>query len=232
MNDVKITFYPAGHMLGSAQILLEYENTRYLYTGDFKLQPDESCEAFEFVGCDILITETTFANPSYTHPDPVAEISALNEIQQGIVIGAYSIGKAQRITSLISSHCPTKQVFVHSDVSAFHQIYERHGRSLGSWKVYKRQEFNQGENHVLILPPSELSRYGRNKNVVKMFATGWKRPFLRHDRLLTISDHADWKDVLTLIERVKPKIICTVHGNGNFLKEHFKNSAHEVIQLN
>jgi putative mRNA 3-end processing factor len=232
MNGVQVTFFPAGHMLGSAQVLLEHNGTRYLYTGDFKLQHDESCEPFEFVKCDILITETTFADPEYSHPDPVSEIAALNDIEQGIVIGAYSIGKAQRITRLLASHCPGKSIFVHPELCGFHQIYERHGMQLGEWKVYKRQEFDEHANHVLILPPSQLQRYGRNKNVVKMFATGWKRPFLRHDRLLTISDHADWSDVLTLIDKVNPELVCTLHGNGSFLKEHFKSSGPRVIILN
>ena len=106
LNDVMITFYPAGHILGSAQIMMEYDGIRYLYTGDFKLQQDTSCEPLEFVETDYLITETTFANPDYQHPDPQSEIEKLNEITgQNILIGAYSVGKAQRVTQLATSHC-------------------------------------------------------------------------------------------------------------------------------
>ena len=99
MNEVAITFFPAGHMLGSAMILMEFLNEKYLYTGDFKLQPDESCEPIELVEADYLITETTFAHPDHVHPDPVMEMSLLNEISdQNILLGAYSVGKAQRLT--------------------------------------------------------------------------------------------------------------------------------------
>lgn len=232
INEVKITFFPAGHMLGSAQVLLEFDGERYLYTGDFKLQADDSCEALEFVECDHLITETTFADPQFEHPDPVAEISLLNDTNQNILIGAYAIGKAQRITRLVANHCPAKTLYVHPELSAFHQIYERYGVELGSWQLYTRQEFTAAENAVCIVPPGQFMRHSRNKDVLKVFATGWKRSFVRCDRILPISDHADWRDVLTLVEKSKARHIYTVHGEGRHLKEHLSGSGIDVVVLN
>ncbi len=72
LAEWSITLIPAGHMLGSAQILMEYQGTRYLYTGDYKLQADATCEPLEWVKTDVLITESTFANPNVIHPDPVS----------------------------------------------------------------------------------------------------------------------------------------------------------------
>jgi putative mRNA 3-end processing factor len=86
IGDVQITFIPAGHMPGSAQVLMEYKGTRYLYTGDYKLQPDTTCEPIEFVKTDVLITESTFADPNTSHPDPVEEIKKLNDIKINILL--------------------------------------------------------------------------------------------------------------------------------------------------
>ena len=68
IKDVEITFFPAGHILGSAQILMNYQGISYLYTGDIKLQTDATCEPAQFVAADVLITETTFADPKVAHP--------------------------------------------------------------------------------------------------------------------------------------------------------------------
>lgn len=231
INGVIITFYPAGHMLGSAQILLEYAGEKYLYTGDFKLQQDDSCEPFEFVKCDHLITETTFADPAYTHPDPVTEIRSLSDTKENILIGAYAIGKSQRLTRLIANHCPEKQIFIHPDLHSYHQIYERYGMTLGNWQPYAKQEFMECDNSVCILPPNQFSRFSRNKAVVRFFATGWKKSFFRCDRILSISDHADWKDVLTLVEKTGAGKVYTVHGDGTHLKDHLNSSGIEVTLL-
>jgi putative mRNA 3-end processing factor len=232
LNEVKITFYPAGHILGSAQILMEYEGRRFLYTGDFKTQPDNSCENFELVDTDVLITETTFAHPDYSHPESSSEIKRLNEItEQNVMLGAYSIGKAQRLTQLISKHCPGKKILVQSEIARFHKVYESAGVDLGKWEIYSREEFKNESDCVYIVPPTWLSRNSRNKNIYKAFATGWKQYHLQCDAILQVSDHADWNDILALIEKIKPQKVYTLHGDGSHLKAHLKDK-YEVIVLN
>lgn len=228
LNDVKITFYPAGHMLGSAQILMEYSGERYLYTGDFKIQADKSCETFEFVKCDHLITETTFASPQYDHPDPVGELKQLADENVNVVIGAYAIGKAQRISRIITESFPKIPVYIHPEIIPFNNIYSKHGFDLGDWRPYRRAEFKEEERSFYIVSPSQFKRFSRNKNVLKVFATGWKQSYFECDRVLSISDHADWNGLLELIEKSSPSKIYTVHGDGTLLKEHFKNSKIEV----
>lgn len=232
INGVVITFLPAGHMLGSAQILMEFAQEKYLYTGDFKLQSDESCEPFQFAKCDHLITETTFADPAYIHPNPIDEIKRLAETEENILIGAYAIGKAQRVTRLLSNHCPEKALYVHPDLHSYHQIYEQYGMSLGNWQPYSKQEFTQQKNCVCVLPPNQFSRFSRNKAVIRYFATGWKRSFFRCDRILSISDHADWNDLLTLVKETGAQKIYTLHGDGTHLKSHLNSSGIEVTLLN
>lgn len=228
LNDVEITFYPAGHMLGSAQILMEYSGERYLYTGDFKTQEDKSCEPFEFVKCHHLITETTFASPIYDHPDPVDVLTELVQEKVNVVVGAYAIGKAQRITKIIAEKFPEVPVYVHPEIAPFHEIYSKHGFDLGKWNMYRRAEFKEQEQSFYIVSPSQFKRFSRNKNVLKVFATGWKQAYYECDRVLAISDHADWNGLLELIEKSEPTNIYTVHGDGSHLKAHLQNSKIKV----
>jgi putative mRNA 3-end processing factor len=228
INGIVIRFFPAGHILGSAQILMTYEGVRYLYTGDFKTQTDESCEQFQYVMCDHLITETTFASPEYFHPDPVEEIKMLFSENRKVIIGAYALGKAQRLTHLISKYVPEITLFVHPDLEAYHTLYTNHGYSPGNWHSYRKKEFEEAERAAFIVPPAYFRSY-KNNEVVRAFATGWKRSFYRCDKVLRISDHADWPGVLDMVERTKAKNIYTVHGNGEFLKEHLKDIHVTVI---
>jgi putative mRNA 3-end processing factor len=233
LGDVKLTLYPAGHILGSAQVLMEHNGIKYLYTGDFKLTNDSSCEDFHFVAADVLYTETTFASPAISHPHPEEEISKLNEMQgMNILIGAYSLGKAQRVTHLVTKHCPGKKVIVHSNAVPFHRVYESFGYSLGGWEFFSRKLLRDSANVVYIVPPSVYSKYASNKTLLKTFATGWKNFYRANDFNLTISDHADWKELHTLISHVKAKTIFTLHGDGSRLKKFFDGQATNVILMN
>ena len=233
LGDVKVTLFPAGHILGSAQVLMEHNGIKYLYTGDFKLTSDNSCEDFHFVSADVLYTETTFASPTFSHPHPEEEISKLNEMKgMNILIGAYSLGKAQRVTHLVTKFCPEKKVVVHSNAIPFHRIYESFGYSLGSWEFFSRKLMRDNANVVYIVPPSVYNKYSSNKTFLKTFATGWNNFYRANDFNLTISDHADWKELHTLISRVKAKTIFTLHGDGSLLKKFFNGQATNVILMN
>jgi putative mRNA 3-end processing factor len=232
IKDVNITFYSAGHILGSAQVLMEYEGIKYLYTGDYKIEPDETCEPFEFVKADVLITESTFANPETKHPSPVDEIEKLNSTTANIMLGAYALGKSQRIIQLLNQYCPTKNVMVHHSIMPFVKIYEDYGVKLGSYKMYDRKVMkNIQEHQVYIVPPMVFHSYHKAINVVRVFASGWKNLQQQNGISLYISDHADWDAILETIEKVQPKQVWTLHGDGRQLKEHFKDKL-EVKILN
>ncbi|WP_423149407.1 MBL fold metallo-hydrolase [Rubrolithibacter danxiaensis] len=225
INGVGITFFPAGHILGSAQVLMEFKGMTYLYTGDFKLQPDATCEPLEFVKADVLITESTFANPLVQHPDPVSEIQKLNAVHHNILLGAYSLGKSQRIIKLINQFCPERRILVHHTILPINKVYEKFAFNLGSYQPYNRKLMKQPvTNYVYIVPPLTFDSYFRAKNVLRVFASGWKNLMAHNDLELLISDHADWKDILKMVTEVKPAEIWTLHGEGKFLKEYFSES--------
>ncbi|WP_316736523.1 exonuclease [Pedobacter aquatilis] len=223
IKEVSIKFYSAGHILGSAQVLMEYEGIKYLYTGDYKIEPDVTCEPFEFVEAHVLITESTFANPDTKHPSPIEEIKKLNETTANIMLGAYALGKSQRIIQLLNEHCPTRNVMVHHSIMPFVKIYEDYGMKLGNSKMYDRKVMKNNQEHqVYIVPPMVFHSYHKAINVVRAFASGWNNLQQKNGISLYISDHADWNAILETIEKVKPKQVWTLHGDGKQLKEYFR----------
>ena len=223
LGEVELTLIPAGHILGSAQILMVHQGVRYLYTGDYKMQEDPTCEPYEPVLADVLITETTFADPAIAHPHPAEEILKLRDIPTNIMLGAYSLGKAQRLTALINAHCPEKQILVHHGILPIHRIYEHFGIQMGPYELYNRKAMKTpGANHLIYLvPPMTFRSYARAKNAVRVFASGWAHLQRNNDFSLYISDHVDWQEILTCIEQVKPREIWTIHGEGRHLAAHF-----------
>jgi putative mRNA 3-end processing factor len=221
IGGVQITFISAGHMLGSAQVLMEYNGVKYLYTGDYKLQPDATCEPIEWVNADVLITESTFADPAVLHPDPIAEIKKLNDIKSNILLGAYGLGKSQRLINLINEHAPLKKILVHHRIMPINAIYEKMGFALGRHQIYSRKLMKNQEEYVYIVPPFTFDSYIKATGVKRLFASGWKNLQVNQQDSLFISDHVDWNDILQAIKNVNPKEIWTLHGNGMHLKKHF-----------
>ncbi|MHA4896411.1 exonuclease [Pedobacter sp. PWIIR3] len=230
LNGVKISFIPAGHILGSAMVLMEYRGTKYLYTGDYKLQADPTCEPIEFTYADVLITETTFADPETNHPTAEEEILKLNSTESNIMLGAYALGKCQRLLYLITKYCPQKRILVHFSMIPFVKIYEQQGIDVGKYEIYDRKIMkNNTTNLIYMVPPMVFNSYFKAINVVRVFATGWKHRQSGNGIQLYISDHADWNDILYTIEQVKPIQVWTNHGNGFALKSHYDKSL--VVKL-
>ncbi|MGJ1318446.1 exonuclease [Sphingobacterium spiritivorum] len=220
--EVVLTFIPAGHILGSAQILMEYKGVRYLYTGDYKVDVDLTCEPIHIVKADVLITESTFANPEVSHPDAVAEILKLKDRPFNILLGCYALGKAQRITALLNQHCPERHVLVHHNILPFHRIYDQLGNFPMKYESYNRQVMKHGEpDKVYLVPPMTFNSYFRATKVQRAFASGWKRLQQHNDIELYISDHVDWQDILDYVDQVQPRQIWTIHGDGRLLKEYY-----------
>lgn len=232
VNGVNITFVSAGHILGSAQILMEYNGVKYLYTGDYKLQSDATCEPYTFVKADVLITETTFADPNIKHPDPIDEIKKLNAERINIMLGAYALGKSQNIIRLINDHCFGKNILLHHSIYPFAKIYENFGVDLGKYSIYDRKVMkNNPEGNVYIVPPMVFNSYHKAINVKKAFASGWSRLQQGNEIELYISDHGDWLDLLKIIQNTNPQQIWTLHGDGKPLQNYLKQKI-EVKILN
>lgn len=229
INNVELSFYPAGHILGSAGVLITCDKKTVFITGDIKLQPDTSCEKTILPKADLLITESTFANPETKHPDVFKEIIKIkNYTDKNIVIGAYAIGKAQRLTRLINDHCPEFEIMVHPSIIPFHRVYEKHGISLGKWTPYKRQDFKKNKRIVYLTIPLAVEAFFRNTDVYAAFASGWLHLQKNATFNLSISDHADWEDLLEIVKQVNPSFIKTVHGKGEILKNHLSQTQKNI----
>lgn len=224
LGKVNITFISAGHMLGSAQVLMEYNGVKYLYTGDYKLQADATCAPYEFVQADVLITESTFANPETQHPDPVAEVGKMADMKINILLGAYGLGKSQRLIRMINDIIPRKKILVHHRIMPLNTVYEQLGFPLGKYELYSRKLMKNQDEYVYIVPPFTFDSYFKAVGVKRLFASGWKNLQVNEQDTLMLSDHADWKDILQVVERTAPKQIWTLHGDGRHLAAHFSNT--------
>ena len=130
LNGVTATFYPAGHVLGSAQIAVERKGCRIVASGDYKNVADPTCAPFELVPCDVFITEATFGLPVFRHPDPDAEIGKLLHSvalfpERAHLIGAYSLGKAQRVIALIRKAGYREPIYLHGAMEKLSRYYDR-----------------------------------------------------------------------------------------------------------
>jgi putative mRNA 3-end processing factor len=221
LNGVQVTFFPAGHVLGSAMVLLEHRGVRYLYTGDFKTAADPTCEGFEGTEADVLICESTYANPAHEHPeDDALAMTAGTYRDANVIIGAYVLGKAQRLTELLCRKYPERSVMIHPEIVPYHHFYEHRDIFLGQWENYDYSAFKESTSTFFIVPPKVLSTFSKTGKFHVLLASSYSGHF-PNTQLLNLSDHADWKGFQQLIAAVKPKSIITTHGDGLVLKESF-----------
>ena len=204
-----------------------------LFTGDFKCEPDPSCEAFEPVKCDILITEVTFGQKGKTHPDPEAVIAGLERYKGlNLIIGAYNLGKSQRLTRLINDHAPFFRVMIHPYMVGYHKIYEKFGFHLGKWEPYKREVFKHQRNIIYLVSPHALKNLKADKHVLRAVATGWDEKAANYNFPVPVSDHADWPALLATINKSGAREVYTMHGEGHVIAQEFKDTGMNIYHLN
>ena len=226
-NGVKLTTHPAGHVLGSAMLLAEDGDKRLLYTGDFKLGPSATAEAARPPKADVLVMESTFGNPFYTLPPREAAIEQLLfVIEQALardstpIVHAYTLGKAQEITKILTSH--GYPVLQHPLVYAVSQRYVECGCDLGNFALYNRPP--QGRE-VVVAPPrrQKAERLVGIARPVTIGVTGWAMEMRARFRLgvdyaIPLSDHADYEELIECIARVEPAVIYCTHGPPGFVE--------------
>ncbi|MFB9914383.1 ligase-associated DNA damage response exonuclease [Rhizobium paknamense] len=231
VGGVSVRFHPAGHVLGSAQIALENRGLRIVVSGDYKRRPDLTCAAFEPVPCHVFITEATFGLPVFHHPDPAREIgrllTSLTQFpERSHLVGAYALGKAQRVISLIRASGYDKPIYIHGALAKLCDYYVCEGIDLGDLRP-ATLEGRSGEHFkgaIILGPPSAFNdRWARRfHDPLAIFASGWmmvrQRAKQRGVELpLVISDHCDWPELQDTLRDVAPEQVWVTHGREEAL---------------
>jgi putative mRNA 3-end processing factor len=228
-GGVDATFFPAGHVLGSAQILLEHAGERVVITGDYKRRADPTCPPFEVVPCDVFITEATFGLPVFCHPPVEQEVAKLlkalhDHPDRCVLVGAYALGKAQRLIAELRAAGHTEPIYLHGAMERMCRLYEDFGVELGDLRLVSDHSRDGLRGAIVICPPGALNdRWSRRlPDPITAMASGWMRVRQRARQRnvelpLVISDHADWGELTRTIAEVNPAETWITHGREEAL---------------
>ena len=229
-GGVDVTYIPAGHVLGSAQILLEHGGERVVVTGDYKRRPDPTCPPFQVTPCDVFVTEATFGLPVFTHPPIEQEIGKLlarraAEPDRCVLVGAYALGKAQRVIAELRRAGHHDPIWLHGAMERMCRLYQQFGVDLGDLRlVSEAAKKDELRGSIVVCPPGALNdRWSRRlPDPVTAMASGWMRVRQRARQRnvelpLVISDHADWHELTRTIQEVNPAESWITHGREEAL---------------
>jgi putative mRNA 3-end processing factor len=229
LDGIAITMHPAGHVLGSAQVAVEANGLRIVASGDYKNVADPTCPPFELVPCDVFITEATFGLPVFRHGDPDGEIAKLLRSvalfpERAHLIGAYSLGKAQRVIALIRKGGYDKPIYLHGAHERITHYYQERGIALGELRAARDAKKAELAGTIALCPPSALQELWSRRfpDPVSAFASGWMRVRARARQRgvelpLVISDHADWDGLIATIAATGASEIWVTHGQEDAL---------------
>ncbi len=227
INGVSVRFAPAGHILGSAQIVLEWGASRVVVSGDYKRSSDPTCQAFELVPCDLFVTEATFALPVFKHGAAEYQIGRLiQSLGSGRphLVGAYSLGKCQRILKMVRNAGYQEPIYLHGAHVALIKLYEHFGHDFGELRPVSAASASDLSSALVLCPPTSVAdRWSRRfENPVIAFASGWMRIRGRVRQRgvelpLIISDHADWPELLDTIVATGASEVWITHGRDDAL---------------
>lgn len=235
IGEVGVRLAPAGHVLGSAQVVLEYRGTRVVVSGDYKRGADPTCAPFEPVPCDVFITEATFGLPVFRHPPASGEIAKLlNSValfpERSHLVGVYSLGKCQRVIALLRQAGYDRPIYLHGALIALTDLYQRLGVQLGDLRPMADIAKADLRGEIVLAPPSAIAdRWSRRlPDPVVSAASGWMRVRQRARQRgvelpMIISDHADWDELLATIDEVDAPEVWVTHGREEAL-------VHQVTQ--
>lgn len=224
LGEVAVRLAPAGHVLGSAQIVLEHAGSRVVVSGDYKRRPDPTCAPFEVQPCDVFITEATFGLPVFRHPPDAQEIDKLLHSlrlfpERCHVVGVYALGKCQRVLALLRRQGYGEPVFVHGALAAMCALYQELGVDLGPLQPAAGVKRDALKGRIVLAPPSAISDLWSRRlpDPVIAMASGWMRVKQRAKQRgvelpLVISDHADWDELTSTLEEVGAGEIWVTHG--------------------
>lgn len=232
IGDVDVYFHPAGHVLGSAQILICGGGRRTVISGDYKREADPTCTPFELVACDCFVSEATFGLPIFRHSNAQREIEKLLASvrlfpERTHLLGAYTFGKAQRLIALLRQAGYDRPIFIHGALGQLTRYYAGRGVPLGEVREVSAGRSFAGE--IVLCPPTALNDLWSRKfaEPIIAFASGWMRVRARARQSgielpLVISDHADWDGLCTTIAETGCAKLLLTHGETDALAHYFK----------
>ena len=228
VNGVGIRLISAGHVLGSAQAVIEKEGLRMIVTGDYKRRRDPTCDEFKVTDCDVFISEATFALPVFTHPDTASEVRKLITSYHQFpdrthLVGAYALGKAQRVICHLREEGYDRPIYIHGALEKLCALYQEYGIELGELRPAtikdKSGDKQNFAGEIVLCPPAAIqSTWARRFNdPLSCFASGWMRIRQRAKQRgvelpLIISDHADWLELTQTVTEVNPDELWVTHG--------------------
>ena len=231
LGGVEVTFHPAGHVLGSAQIAVAHRGLTIVAAGDYKRVPDPTCAAFEPVACDVFVTEATFGLPVFRHPPPGAEIRRLLASlslfpERAHLVGVYALGKAQRVIRLLRDAGYDAPIYIHGALARLCDYYAAEGVALGTLEsaTLERGRAASFGGQVVLGPPSAFAGpwVRRFADPLIAFASGWMgvraRARQRGVELpLIVSDHCDWTELTDTLTELAPRETWVTHGREEAL---------------
>ncbi|HVW74125.1 MAG TPA: ligase-associated DNA damage response exonuclease [Rhizomicrobium sp.] len=228
-GGVDVSLVPAGHVLGSAQAVLRWNGMTVVISGDYKRRRDPTCLPFEPVACNLFVSEATFGLPVFRFPPSEDEIAKLLKSvalfpERTHLVGAYALGKAQRIIRLLREAGYDKTLYMHGALAGMNMLYERHGVDLGRLAPATDTDRKALPGEIVLAPPSAIAdKWARRfADPIPAFASGWMmvraRARQRHVELpLVVSDHADWDELTLTAAELKPDELWITHGSEEAL---------------
>ena len=229
VGDAVVWLAPAGHVLGSAQVVVEHAGSRVVVSGDYKRRPDPTCAAFEPVAADLFVTEATFALPVFRHPPVAGEIDRLLRSlalfpERAHLIGVYALGKCQRLIAELRQAGYDRPIYLHGALEGLCRFYEANGVALGPLAPVTSVERRALAGEIVLAPPSAVAdRWSRRlPDPLPAAASGWMRVRQRARQRgvelpLVISDHADWDELLATLDEVGAPEVWVTHGREEAL---------------
>jgi len=229
IGETDVTFLPAGHVLGSAQILLEHAGERVIVSGDYKRRADPTCEPFLVTPCDVFVTEATFGLPVFRHPETHDELDKLLAAlranpERCVLVGAYALGKAQRVIRELRVMGFDDPIYLHGALQRLCDLYTAHGIDLGEVRPATGAAKAELQGRIILAPPGALNdRWSRRlPDPITAMASGWMRVRQRARQRnvelpLILSDHADWDELTRTIIEVSPREVWVTHGREDAL---------------
>ncbi|WP_454918445.1 ligase-associated DNA damage response exonuclease [Xanthobacter sediminis] len=224
INGVGVSLHPAGHVLGSAQVRLEKDGLVIVVSGDYKDKPDPTCVPFEPVRCHVFVSEATFGLPVFRHPDAAGEVGKLLASvalfpERTHLLGAYSLGKAQRLMALIRQAGYDAPLHVHGALTAITDYYESRGLDFGALEPVAPAHRKALAGAIVIAPPMAMTDLWARRfaDPITAFASGWMRVRARARQRgvelpLVVSDHADWDGLCASIRATGCEEVWVTHG--------------------